>query len=311
MDSPAISILIVSHNKPRLLPEAVASVLGQTFSEWQGILIDSGSLHDRGFFDEFAWSSDPRLRIMRSGETPALRRRKAMAPWCFNECFRRGWVQGELVMYLCDDDILYPEAFATFVEAFKKNSAAMAMYASQDIGWIGPDGRCEIVGERRACASGGKKCAGRIMDCQVDYLQLCHRRSALRRFARPRILARGEGHWRSCRRTVHGKTGGTFRDSSTGYQGRSKSAHPMEREFANEQAAVVARSRRSTKQSWMPGGEFKRTSVRGRSPTNSNKRLPIFKPNCGNCANRTTPNAAGLCRGGIGWRMGCKRFCEN
>ncbi len=185
MDSPALSILIVSHNKPHLLPEAVASVLGQTFPDWQGILIDSGRLHDRGFFEEFAWSSDPRLRIVRSDETPALRRRKAMAPWCFNECFRRGWVQGELVMYLCDDDILYPEAFATFVKAFRENSAALAMYASQDIGWIGPDGRCEIVGERRARASGGKKCAGRIMDCQVDYLQLCHRRSALDVLAGP------------------------------------------------------------------------------------------------------------------------------
>jgi hypothetical protein len=58
----------------------------------------------------------------------------------------------------------------------------MAMYASQDIGWIGPDGRREIVGERRALAPGGACCNGRIMDCQVDYLQLCHRASALRIF---------------------------------------------------------------------------------------------------------------------------------
>ncbi len=179
---PSLTILIVSHNKPELLPEAVASVLGQTHENWQGILIDSGVLHDRGYFARFPWVRDPRLCVVRSPETPALRRHKAMAPWCFNECLRRGWVQGELVMYLCDDDILYPNAFATFVEAFQKQPAAMAMYAAQDIGWIGPNGERRIVGERRAQAPGGKCCNGRIMDCQVDYLQLCHRRSALQAF---------------------------------------------------------------------------------------------------------------------------------
>jgi hypothetical protein len=179
---PAISVLIVSHYKPHLLREAVDSVLRQTFTDWQAILIDSGALYDRGFFDQLPWAKDPRFRVVKSGETPDLRRRKAMAPWCFNECFRRGWVRGDLVMYLCDDDILYPNAFATFVERFRQRPEAMAMYASQDIGWIGADGRCWLVGERRARGAGGRCRQGRVMDCQVDYLQLCHRRAALEAF---------------------------------------------------------------------------------------------------------------------------------
>jgi hypothetical protein len=182
MTAPAMTILIVSHNKPRLLPEAMASVLAQSEANWQAILFDSGLLWDQGYFNRQPWTADPRLRLVRSTETPALRRRKAMAPWCFNECFRRGLVLGELVMYLCDDDILYPEAFATFMEAFAKNQDAMAMYASQDVGWLGPDGQSKIVGARRALVTGGRCCAGRIMDCQVDYLQLCHRRDALQSF---------------------------------------------------------------------------------------------------------------------------------
>ncbi len=177
--TPAISIVIVSHNKPLLLPEAIQSVLQQTHQDWEGILIDSGKLYDAGYFASPPWVGDGRLRVIRSHETPVLRRTKAMAPWCLNESFRNGWVRGELVMYLCDDDILYPNAFATFVAAFAANPSAMAMYASQDKGWVKPDGSCEIVGERRAIAPGGKSCNGRIMDCQVDYLQLCHRRRAL------------------------------------------------------------------------------------------------------------------------------------
>jgi hypothetical protein len=179
-ENPPITIIIVSHDKPRLVGEAVNSVLRQSFTDWQAILFDSGPLHDQGFFQRFSWSSDPRVQIVRSPETPALRRSKAMAPWCFNECFRRGLVRGELVMYLCDDDILYPDAFATFVDAFREHPEAMAMYASEDVGWLGPDGSGRIIGERRALAPGGKCCNGRIMDCQVDYLQLCHRRAALR-----------------------------------------------------------------------------------------------------------------------------------
>ena len=180
--NPSITILIVSHDKPRLVPQAVASVLVQTHANWQAILIDSGRLYDRGFFEEFPWANDRRLQIVRSGETRALRRERAMAPWCFNECFRRDLVRGELVMYLCDDDIFYPDAFATFVAAFRADPQAQAMFASQDIGWLGADGHTAIVGERRARAAGGKCCHGRIMDCQVDYLQLCHRRSLLKQF---------------------------------------------------------------------------------------------------------------------------------
>lgn len=178
----SMTVIIVSHDKPQLLPEAALSVLGQTHRAWQAILFDSGRLYDRGFFDEFSWANDPRVQIVRSNETHALRRKRAMAPWCFNECFRRGMVRGEFVMYLCDDDILYPEAFGTFISAFRAYPEAQAMYASQDIGWLGADGSTMIVGERRARAPGGKCCHGRIMDCQVDYLQLCHRRSVLQRF---------------------------------------------------------------------------------------------------------------------------------
>ena len=103
-----------------------------------------------------------------------------MAPWCYNECFRRGPVKGDLIMYLCDDDLLYANAFATFVSFCEKNPHAQAMYASQDIAVISPNGWRAIVGERRATQPGGKFCSGRRMDCHVDYLQFCHKSEVLR-----------------------------------------------------------------------------------------------------------------------------------
>src|SRR5205085_12333846 len=92
---------------------------------------------------------------------------------------------GELVMYLCDDDILYPNAFATFVAYCQQHPEAMAMYAGQDVAVIYPNGWRAIVGERRATQPGGKSCNGRRMDCHVDYLQFCHKARILDLLAGP------------------------------------------------------------------------------------------------------------------------------
>src|SRR5262245_45426853 len=177
-----VTCICVCHNKPELAHEAIQSILDQTYPHWQAIIVDSGVLYDAGYYEQFAWRYDPRVTLIRSVETSELRRTKAMAPWCFNECFRRSLVQGDLVMYLCDDDILYPNAFASFVAYCTQHPEAMAMYASQDLGVIWPDGQRTIVGERRAIGPGGKCCNGRLMDCQVDYLQFCHRAEVLRTF---------------------------------------------------------------------------------------------------------------------------------
>jgi GT2 family glycosyltransferase len=177
-----VSILCVCHNKPDLAHEAIQSILDQSYPTWQALIVDSGLLYDSGYYEGFPWRHDPRIQLIRSTETPALRRTKAMAPWCFNECFRRGLVSGDLVMYLCDDDILYPNAFETFVSYTSKNPHVKAMYASQDIGMIWPNGKRAIVGERRATTPAGRSCSGRVLDCEVDYLQLCHKREILRYF---------------------------------------------------------------------------------------------------------------------------------
>jgi glycosyltransferase involved in cell wall biosynthesis len=177
---PKISCLIVSHNKPDLLNEAVGTVLIQDMVDWEAIIMDSGMLFDSGYFFKQKWHKDKRIKVYKSGENEQLRQRKAMAPWCFNECFRRNYVSGELVVYLCDDDVLYPHAFSTFANYANLHPKAMAMYASQDVGAIFPDGRRALIGERLALGIGGKCCAGRRMDCAVDYGQFCHRRIVMR-----------------------------------------------------------------------------------------------------------------------------------
>lgn len=170
-----MSCVLVSHGKEDLCHEAIQSVINQIHQEWELIVFDSGLLYDKGYFESFSWSADERLKIIRSSETEETRRTKAMAPWCYNEAFRNGLVKGDLVCFTCDDDVIYPDHFQTFVSFAEAYPEVLAMYSSQDIGVIYPNGWRAIVGERRAIGLGGNCCNGRIMDCQVDGMQMCYK----------------------------------------------------------------------------------------------------------------------------------------
>jgi hypothetical protein len=117
MSTPVFTCIILSHDKPDYVVEALASLAGQTFQDWEGIVFDSGVLTDRGFFQQQPICADPRIRLIRSWETEELRNTKTIASWCFNECFRKNLVRGAFVTYLCDDDILYPP---TYVEVLTR-----------------------------------------------------------------------------------------------------------------------------------------------------------------------------------------------
>ena len=176
---PSVSIIIVSHNKPGLVKEAVQSVLDQTHTDWEAVLMDSGVLLKQGYFD---YLTDKRIRVVPTGETPEMAKKLNMASWCFNEALNSGTLKGELVMYLCDDDVLYKEAFETFWKYYlEHNREPQAMYASQDIGVVDRDGKVRIIGQRIADRPAGRFCGGRKLDCQVDNLQFCHSRAILDR----------------------------------------------------------------------------------------------------------------------------------
>jgi spore maturation protein CgeD len=175
-----ISTLIVSHNKPRFVKEAVQSLLDQTHQDWEAVLVDSGILLNQGFF---AYLNDPRIKVVASGETPDMARTTNMAGWCFNRLLNSGQLTGDLIMYLCDDDLLYPDAFETYWAFYQQhNREPQAMYASQDIGLVDPSGKTQVIGRRVADRPAGRFCKGRRLDCLVDYLQFCHTAKILERF---------------------------------------------------------------------------------------------------------------------------------
>jgi spore maturation protein CgeD len=169
---PHVSLIVVSHNKPKYVRQAIQGVLDQTHRDWEAVVIDSGVLLNQGFFE---YLKDPRIRIIASGETPEISRTKNMASWCYNQCLNSGKVNGELIMYLCDDDLIYPETFETFWNFYVENDRVpQAMYASQEIGLVDEKGQNQVIGRRIADRPAGRFCKGRRLDSQVDGLQFCH-----------------------------------------------------------------------------------------------------------------------------------------
>jgi glycosyltransferase involved in cell wall biosynthesis len=158
----------------------VNSLLSQTHRDWEAVLMDSGVLMGQGYFD---FVKDSRVKVVRSGEEPGQGKTTNMASWCFNRWLNSGQATGELIMYLCDDDILYPEAFETFWKFYVKNKREpQAMYASQDVGLVDSNGKTKIINRRVADRLAGRFAGGRRLDCRVDYLQFCHTRKILDKF---------------------------------------------------------------------------------------------------------------------------------
>lgn len=172
---PFFSCILLSHDKADHVGEAINSLVAQTFPDWEAVVLDSGVLHDRGFYASLPAMKDPRIRLVRSWETEEIRQTKTIASWCFNECFRKKLLKGQYVTYLCDDDLLYPNAFQAFHDYARTHPEAKAMYASVDLTGVSAGGEKLVFRELLAEEVKGSCCGGGPLDCHVDYLQLCHK----------------------------------------------------------------------------------------------------------------------------------------
>lgn len=177
---PDVSVIIVSHNKPFFVKQAVQSLLDQTHRNWNAVLMDSGVLYNQGFFD---FIKDDRIKVVPTGETEELRRRVAMAPWCFNQALNGPDMPGELILYLCDDDLYVPKAFEVFWNFYQAHDRKpQMMYGCEIWEFWNRQNQVVVRGKRYADVMRGSYCQGFPIYTQVDYLQLCHTRKLLQMF---------------------------------------------------------------------------------------------------------------------------------
>ena len=120
--TPAASVCIPVYNGERFLASAVASVLAQTFEDYELIVVDNAS-------------SDATVAVVRSFDDPRLRLVEAdeHVPAADNWNRASALCRGRYVKLLCADDALAPTCLERQVEALERHPAASMAASLRDI----------------------------------------------------------------------------------------------------------------------------------------------------------------------------------
>lgn len=118
--SPAVSVLVLLHNRPTLMRQALDSIIGQTFEDFECILLDNGSNGNEVYntAQEYA-DKDPRIQLSRSEENLGVHRGR-------NALLKKA--QSEYVATLEDDDFWALDKLEKQV-AFMRAHPQVALYS--------------------------------------------------------------------------------------------------------------------------------------------------------------------------------------
>jgi GT2 family glycosyltransferase len=125
--APAVSVITLTCNHGPWLAECLESLAGQSFEDWEQIVLDDGSTD--GSPEAAERAADPRVRFVRQP-----RRGVSAVP----DNYRRALslARGELIGFLDGDDRWPPDSLAHSVAALRRSDAVLA--------W----GRAELFGKR-------------------------------------------------------------------------------------------------------------------------------------------------------------------
>lgn len=112
---PRVSVIVSTYNRAALLPRAIASVLAQTYDDFEVVVVDDGSTDGTAAVMEAM--TDPRIRyVWQDNQGLAAGRNRGLSV-----------VRGEYIALLDDDDIYLPHKLAVQVGALD---------ADPGVGWI-------------------------------------------------------------------------------------------------------------------------------------------------------------------------------
>ncbi len=121
---PRVSVVIPTHNRPVLLVESLASLRGQTMTEWEAIVVDDASSPPVAL-DE----ADKRIRIIRHSKSQGGAAAK-------NTGIQEA--SGEILAFLDDDDLYDPTYIEKAVNVLDKNPALDVIFMG--VAWFGSGG---------------------------------------------------------------------------------------------------------------------------------------------------------------------------
>ena len=165
---PLVTVLLPTHNRRRYLPEALASVLRQTYRNLEIFVIRDGGEEISDIIQSF---HDPRVAFIDRKENRGK-------PYSLNEALARA--RGKYVAYLDDDDVYYPGHVRTLVDALEGSTDCQVAYSDLYKTY------CEVTpdGDRRVLSKHVEICRDfdRFMMLyfnHVLHVSLMHRRDLL------------------------------------------------------------------------------------------------------------------------------------
>lgn len=120
MPTPTVTVLVPTYNRAALLGEALRSILQQTFTDFEVVVVDDGS--DDATGDILATFSDPRLRTLRQAHRGISVAMNAGL----------GAARGRYVARLDSDDLWQPHLLATLVPVLESRPEIGVVYAQAD-----------------------------------------------------------------------------------------------------------------------------------------------------------------------------------
>jgi glycosyltransferase involved in cell wall biosynthesis len=148
---PVVSVCVPTFNYGRFLPDAIKSVLAQTFTDFELVVVDNASTDATAELMEAFARSDPRIRYYRNAENVGIVKN-------FNRAL--GHAAGDYVKILCADDLLAPAALERSLAAIRNNPAVSLVTT----GRLLVDLRLQPVGYASYCTEEGGIDGDRVID---------------------------------------------------------------------------------------------------------------------------------------------------
>ncbi|MEP0711405.1 glycosyltransferase [Algoriphagus sp.] len=129
MNSPLFSIIIPCYNQAHFLIDCLGSLLGQTFTNWEAILVNDGSTDRTADLAEEFLQKDARIQFISQSNQGLSAARNAGLHLA----------EGEYILFLDADDWLEPDCLQTFFEATLANPS-LSLFRAGYAYWDRPGG---------------------------------------------------------------------------------------------------------------------------------------------------------------------------
>ena len=122
MESKLVSVIIPTYNRADYLNQAIESVLSQTYTHFELLILDNCSVDNTpAIVSKF---TDSRIKYIRH---------QCNIHSCANWAYGIYWASGEYLCVLGDDDKYTPSFLSARVDAFNKNENIAAVFSNYDI----------------------------------------------------------------------------------------------------------------------------------------------------------------------------------